>query len=371
MKRGVNLKGTGSPAAWIVLRNYPGQKPELRSTDWNIVKMGAGSKEHPSEVAAPAYIEIRGLTVRGNSDEVAAKHIDQVGKAVSITNGNGIGVDGRFMSNKPHHIRIADNEVTRCCGGGISVIHGDCIQVENNYVHQNCHWMIYAGSGISIYQPFNFDLSKNGYRILVRSNHTHHNFCTQPWVAVGKLSDGNGIIIDDTRNTQNNSVNGVYRGGILVQNNLSHDNGGSGMHSYSSDGIDFVNNTVANNCTLMDYGQLSVTSCSEVRVLNNVLLAPKDKPLNRVNGKNANVFLSHNLLWGGNGESVPGNFAIEADPLFEEIANLNFSLSKQSPGRNAAGAWEMAPNKMLDRGATEAVTLRPTLNGEGIGQTGN
>jgi hypothetical protein len=120
----------------------------------------------------------------------------------------------------------------------------------------------------------------------------------------------------------------------------------------------------------MDYGQLSVTDCSDVRVLNNVMLAPKDKPLNRVNGKYANVFLSHNLLWGGNGESVPGEFAIQADPLFEEIATGNFSLSKQSPGRNAAGAWEIAPNKMLDRGATEAITLPRTSTRSETHETG-
>lgn len=52
-------------------------------------------------------------------------------------------------------------------------------------------------------------------------------------------------------------------GGILVQGNLSYETGGNGMHSYASDHIDFINNTCANNNTVMDYGRLSVTQCGQ------------------------------------------------------------------------------------------------------------
>jgi hypothetical protein len=203
--------------------------------------------------------------------------------------------------------------------------------------------MIYAGSGISVYQPFNFDLTTGGHKMLVRGNHTHHNYCTQPWVATGKLSDGNGIIVDDTQNHQNKSINGVYHGGLLIQGNLSHDNGGSGMHSYASDNVDFINNTVVNNNTVMDYGQLSVTQCGHVRVLNNILVAPKDKPLNRVNGDFHDVLLSHNLFFGGTKDIVPGEHAIIADPLFKDDAQGDFHLGEKSPARGSGAAFEIAP----------------------------
>jgi poly(3-hydroxybutyrate) depolymerase len=332
----------GLPAAWITLKNHPGHKPVLTSAHWNIVKIGKGESGKPSSDPALAYLEVRGLTIHGVAEEVEAKYKEDVGKAKGSTNGNGLSVDGRYGTNKPHHIRIADNEVRQCPGGGISVIHADYVQVENNHSHHNCRWMIYAGSGISVYQPFNFDRTTGGHKMLVRNNHTHHNYCTQPWVTTGEVSDGNGIIIDDTRNHQVKSTNGVYFGGLLVQGNLSHDNGGSGMHSYASDHVDFINNTAYNNNTVMDYGQIGVTTCGHVRVLNNILVAPKDKPLNRVNGDFHDVLLSPNLFWGGDGQSVPGENALVVDPLFEDAVKSDFHLSENSPARQAGGAWEIA-----------------------------
>lgn len=333
----------GLPAAWISLKNHPGHKPVLTSPHWNLVKIGNTDPSKLSDAPALAYLEVRGLTIRGVAEEVEAKYKEDIGKVKGTTNGNGFSIDGRYSLHKPHHIRVADNEVSQCPGGGISVIHADYVQVENNHAHNNCHWMIYAGSGISVYQPFNFDLTTGGHKMLVRGNHTHHNYCTQPWVSTGKLSDGNGIIVDDTQNHQNKSINGVYHGGLLIQGNLSHDNGGSGMHSYASDNVDFINNTVVNNNTVMDYGQLSVTQCGHVRVLNNILVAPKDKPLNRVNGDFHDVLLSHNLFFGGTKDIVPGEHAIIADPLFKDAAQGDFHLGEKSPARGSGAAFEIAP----------------------------
>ena len=90
--------------------------------------------------------------------------------------------------------------------------------------------------------------------------------------------------------------------------------------------VDFINNTSANNNTVMDYEQPSVTLYGHVRVLNNILVVPKDKPLNRVNGDFHDVLVSHNLFWGGNGENVPGENAIIADPRFKDMAKGDFHL---------------------------------------------
>lgn len=345
----VNFVRAGTPAAWITVKNHPGQKPVLTSAHWNLVKIGKGDSNKPSGDPALAYLEVRGLTIHGVAEEVEAKYKDDIGKAKGTTNGNGLSVDGRYSTNKPHHIRIADNEVLQCPGGGISVIHADYVQVENNLTHNNCHWMIYAGSGISLYQAFNYDASTGGHKMLVRNNVAHHNYCTQPWIATGKPSDGNGIIIDDMQNHQNKSPNGVYQGGILVQGNLSYENGGSGMHSYASDHIDFINNTCANNSNINDYGQLSVTACGHVRVLNNILIAAKDKPLNRVNGDFHDVLLSHNLFFGDTKEITPGEQALMADPLFKNAAQGDFHLDAKSPARDAGGAWEIAPIVDIER----------------------
>ena len=236
------------------------------------------------------------------------------------------------------------------------IIHGDCVQVENNHAHNNCHWMIYAGSGISVFQAFNWEATPGEYRILERNNRCHDNFCTQPWVTTGKLSDGNGMIVDDMRNTQNKSPNGVYAGRILIQNNVSYANGGSGMHAFSSDHVDFINNTVMGNNTVMDYSQLGITQCTDCRVLNNVLVATDNKkPVNRVNGVFSDVLVSHNLFFGGNEEHVHGEHAIVADPKFIDAAKGDFHLRKDSPALGSGGAWEIGVG-------TEGLPSRGTSN---------
>jgi hypothetical protein len=354
-----DFKHGGTPAAWITLRNHPGHHPILKAPDWNLIKIGLGSKPKPSEAPAIGYIDIHGLTIEGVAEEVEVTYKADVGKPLPTTNGNGISVDGRFQAHKPHHIRMAQNEVRHCPGGGISCIHSDYLQIEQNHTHNNCHWMIYAGSGISVYQPFNFDTITGGHKVLIRQNQAHHNYCTQPWVTTGKPSDGNGIIIDDCQNHQNNSTNGVYAGGILLQANLSYNNGGSGMHCYASDHVDFINNTVVNNSNVVDYGQLSVTACDHVRVLNNILVAAADKPMNKVNGAFHDVVLSHNLFSGGTKEIVLGDDAIQADPQFQDPATHDYRLSNQSPAQKAAKVHKISP--LLDLVGKPLDTKHPSL----------
>lgn len=353
------INSTGTPAAWIVLRSHPGHRPVLKSSAWETIKIGQTNSGKISGVPAPGYIELRGITVQGCAAQVEAKHKDKIGKPQPETNGNGISIDGRFQSNKPHHIRIADCTVFECPGGGISAIHTDRVSIENNITRNNCHWTIYASSGISVYQTFNFESTPGEYRVLVRNNVTHDNFCTQPWVATGKPSDGNGLIVDDLRNTQNNSTNGIYQGRLLLQGNISYRNGGSGMHAFSSDRVDFIHNTAAGNNTKLDYTQIGITRCSDCRILNNILVAPADMPINRVNGGASDIFISHNVLWGGNGTSLPGENAVTADPQFVDEEKGDFRLKPTSPAIGHGGSWEIQP-ATYQNGALRPLTEAPT-----------
>ena len=147
----------GLPDAWIVLKNYPGQHPLLTSIGWNIVAVGGGSREKPSDAPSLCYLEMRGLHVRGRGDVARQKFADAVGKPDSRTNSNGIGIDGRYTLNVPHHLRIADNLVEYCPGGGIGAGEADWVTVENNVSRCNAWTTIYAPSGISILGAYNFD----------------------------------------------------------------------------------------------------------------------------------------------------------------------------------------------------------------------
>ena len=193
----------GTPADWIVLKNYPGQHPIFSSVGtWATVKIGnSGTSPAANFTDRPAlaYLEIRGLHIRGDADLLRESHKPFIGKKVVHNNSNGISVEGRGQKNPPHHIRAADNIVEYCSGGGISYIHADWVTIENNLVRNNCWWMDYAGSGISINGYNNFDATEGNYKDLIRNNYVSGNRCFVKWAAIGKISDGNGIIIDVNR----------------------------------------------------------------------------------------------------------------------------------------------------------------------------
>ncbi|MBC8104388.1 MAG: right-handed parallel beta-helix repeat-containing protein, partial [Cytophagales bacterium] len=240
------FKRAGTPAAWISLKNYPGQKPVISNVGaWAGIRVGSrGTKEVPSPLTALAYLEFRGLHIRGNADTVKQTNPERVDQSDPLTNGNGIAVEKRFEANVPHHIRIADNLIEYCSGAGFAGNGSDRTIIENNVVRNNCWWMIYAGSGISFLDSANFDAADNVYKMLVRNNTVSGNRCFVQWRQVKKISDGNGIIVDTNYVPAKNQI---YLVRTLVQNNLSFNNGGSGIHAYKSHRVDIINNTAYHN----------------------------------------------------------------------------------------------------------------------------
>lgn len=204
----VTITRAGTPTAWITFTTYPGHKPKLKFNGW-----------HGFQIKGPAaYIEISGFEIEGNNANVTLEQA----LAQSTTNpdprfnGGGIGIDGRGTTNKPHHIRILNNKVYNCGGGGIGGIHTDYVTVIGNEVFNTSWYTIYATSGISFWQAWNYDNNTTDYKIIITNNKVYNNKTQVPWVAIGKLSDGNGIIIDDSKNTQSGSTGQPYRGRFLV-----------------------------------------------------------------------------------------------------------------------------------------------------------
>ncbi len=363
----------GTPAAWIVLKNYPGQKPLVTGNAWNIVSFAFGSKQKPDQDHELAYLEVRGLHVRGESDLIEKKFPETIGKSDSRSNSNGIAVDGRYMSRVPHHIRIADNLVEYCPGQGIGALEADWTTFENNTSRYNSWHTIYGTSGISTLGASNFDAADNVYKTLIRNNVSHRNETFQPWATVKKISDGNGIIIDVNQDTSDRPK-GSYLGRTLVANNLSYDNGGSGIHCVRANRVDIINNTVYLNSASksLQYAQIFTHTSSDVRIFNNILVAPvadiaageKPEPVNKLNGKNINVVFSNNLYFGGNIPPTLGEGDKIADPLFvnasTDPAKADFHMQKRSPTVRA-GRWEpFSPLLDLD-GKSRALDSAPSL----------
>lgn len=352
----------GLPSAWIVLKNYPNQTPTIFSNGWNIVSIAKGSKVKPSDEPALAYLEMRGLHVRGEGDVAKTKYPDAMNKPDSRTNSNGIAIDGRFSNHVFHDIRIADNVVEFAPGGGISSIDGDWVTVENNVCNSNCWTMIYAGSGISVMGAANSDGQEaNVYKRLVRNNVCYHNQTFEKWHAINRYSDGNGIILDVNQGSDAHPTF-KYTGRTLVQNNLCYDNGGSGIHTVTADRVDIIGNTVYLNSASvnLEYGEIFTYGSHDVRIMNNIMVAPvanvaageKPEPVNKLGGKNTNVVFGHNVYFGGNIAPTLGEGDTIADPQFVKPASngktADFHLKGGSPAIGAGVQTPFAPFLNLD-----------------------
>jgi hypothetical protein len=326
----VSITRSGKANAWIKFKAYPGHRPKIKHNGWNGILIHNGA----------SYIEINGLEVIGNNDNVTLDYAmsQKTNKLNPLTNGNCINVDGR-KNGHTHHIRIVNNKVHKCGGVGIAAIESDYVTIDNNVVFDNAWYSVYGCSGISMLSNWNFD-NNRGYKMFVTNNKTYNNRMFIPWIAVGKITDGNGIIIDTSRNNQNNSKLGAYKGRTLVKNNLTFNNGGSGIHTFLSDHIDIVNNTAVlnNQSPEIKDGQIFANVSSDVRILRNILYAYPGKVVNSSN-KNKNVIYDYNIYFNRSKVSIKGTHDIVADsqflkkyPTLEKISgNWKWRLDKQNP----------------------------------------
>jgi hypothetical protein len=203
---------------------------------------------------------------------------------------------------------------------------------------------VYANSGISIYQPYNSDAA-TGYKIIIQRNKSYGNDSKVKWQVGCKYSDGNGIIIDDTRNGQNTSSYGVYLGKTLVANNITYNNGGSGIHAFASNNVDIVFNVSYLNGQRAVYndGGIYGNSTTNVQILNNIIVGIAGKNV-LTNFSNTGYTVNYNLFYQGNNPSVSGVNDLKAtNPLFINASTdpsvADFRLNRNSPAVNSGIAF--------------------------------
>jgi len=323
---------SGSPNAWITYKAAPGNNPVLKSNGWNGIRLYNNT----------AYIEINGLEVEGNNPNTSLAYAQSQATNSSnpLTNGNGIMIDGRYDGH-PHHIRIINNKVHDFGGAGIPIVQADYVTIIGNQVYNNAWYSVYGNSGISTYQNWNSD-SNTGYKMFIENNVVYNNREYIPWISAGQITDGNGIIVDDLRNTQNGSTLGAYNGRTLVANNLVYKNGGGGIHIYLSDHVDVVNNTshYNNQSPEINRGQISANTASDVNVMNNILDAIPGKYINNTWNVN-NVIFDYNLYYNGTPANITieGNHDLFGDPKLMNSSAPDFRLQSTSPAIDKGYAW--------------------------------
>ena len=328
----VLIKTSGTSNAWITFKAYPGHKPKIEHNSWNgIIIQGAD------------YIIIEGFTIEGNSDNITLEYAqaekDNLGNP--LTCGNGIAIT-RNEENKDnvdycHHILIRNNIVYKCSGGGIYTMYADYVTIEGNIVYSNSFWSPYNNSGISILGGYDVD-DYAGYKNFVTRNVSYGNYNYIPCQWTGKVTDGNGIIIDTIISSEEPYKSRPYKGRTLVANNITFNNGGSGIHSFRGAHVDIFNNTAYMNGRHPDIndGQIHANACDDVKILNNILYAPENKKVNSNWNNKDTVIYDYNIYFGGNEIVRQGpHDIIGKDPEFINPSinplKIDFHIKKNSP----------------------------------------
>ena len=105
-----------------------------------------------------------------------------------------------------------------------------------------------------------------------------------PVAGVGAITDGEGIIVDSTRNSayQSSIPIAPYTGRTLIANNVVYANGSSAIEVFQSDHVDVVNNSSYLNVftpILSGRGEMDLNQTSDVNVINNIFYcAPGQNP---------------------------------------------------------------------------------------------
>ncbi|MGW1963483.1 sigma-70 family RNA polymerase sigma factor [Streptomyces sp. NPDC001935] len=346
----LTIKRSGRPGAPITFTAYPGHHPVLHpKTAWNGISIYGAS-----------HIVIKNLEVRGNNAALSLAGAERSASKTDPTyNTNCISVEkNRESGTFPHHVDIIGNLVHDCAGGGISAIEADHVNIIGNDVHSNAWFTVYGSSGISILTPRDTGGGEpRTYKIRITGNRVHDNETKVKWEGCRCYSDGNGIIVDTTRGDPGRG-RPAFNGRVLVANNISYDNGGSGIHAYKSQHVDIVNNTAYLNGRSTriktPYANIFAHDSTDVRLLNNIAYGRPGQATNS-NAGNEDVAYDYNVYFGGKAPEIKGPHDIVADPKFTAPgtgSDAGFRLKKGSPAIGSGTAFPAVPTDFT--GATHA-----------------
>ncbi len=324
----------GTPDAWVTIQNAPGHSPVIIASDGNGLEVQAD------------YVEVAGLTVRGEGyDETS----DPWGNALLVRNSN--------------HVRLVGNTLSNMPTSGISAVESANLAILNNEVFENAFWSSVQGSGISLWHSSTNGEppDPDGYhdRILGNRIYRNENKVKSRWKDFAVITDGNGIIIDEGRDT-------VYTGRVLVANNVIFDNGGRAVMVYKTNNVDVMFNTTYNNGRTASLdggrGELVAGQATNVRFLNNLVWPAPGLPGLLVSSAE-NVETEGNLVvTDGDAGDVSGRDAVQSDDpglrnpsISENEADFRPLVGSAAIGRAA----EVSPlltydYNGLDRDAAEA-----------------
>lgn len=280
----LEIRRSGTAAKWITFRAHPGHKPVVFTRNW-----------HGIQVRGASYILLEGLTVRGDLYGITYNYAYSQRKNVynPLVSANGITVMPELWDPVfPHHVVVRNNLVYEIPGGGIVVGNADYILVEGNTVHHTSWWSPFGKSGISVWQSKSWD-NTTGHKIFVQKNTVYDVENKIPFYALDQITDGHGIIVDDTESSEWFPKNSPYRGKTLIWNNNVNRIGARGFNAFRSRNVDVIANRFTNTSrtpgTLK--ASISVIFATNILIAENVLDYP-----NHFNWESTGITSTNNKL---------------------------------------------------------------------------
>ncbi|MES3020290.1 MAG: discoidin domain-containing protein [Pseudomonadota bacterium] len=379
---------SGTAAQPITYKAYPGHRPVIKVMKaddlWSAVQISAS---HINFEGVEVVGDVANMTqAEGHAAKLNYKHQKLAGTTptdytnIRKFNTHGINIKSDWTGAIPHHINIRNNKVHDMPGSAIASATGDYLTVENNVVYNNSWRTMYATSGLNFFfKNSDSNVDTTVYKNFIRNNTTYNNRTEVGWAdkeleknlnADNQIwySDGNGLIVDS-------SPYSVFKGKTLLANNLSYDNGGSGINIIKADNIDVLYNTTSNNGLRGNgdgtnrYSEITVISSDWVKVLNNIAYRNAEATPNlALTGYNStNMSTDYNVLVGGVSQvTLPAtDHNSYQDPQFVNRGAKDFRLGINSPAKdNATTSFTVPTDNQLntrpqnagpDRGAFERV----------------
>ncbi len=287
----IKLLNSGVEGSPVTYKAYPGHKPKIVSNQWVALR-----------AYDSAYIHLEGF--------------EWEGQKIKDQNFSGTAI---YITERSHHIQVVGNTVHNFDCAGIGSFWADYVTIERNLLYDNAWNTPYACSAISIYGSVNHD-DAPGFHTIVRGNIAYRNENKVPWEAVGKITDGNCIILDNNRHHQDSvqvpSPYPSYKGSFLIENNLCFDNGGRGINAYLSDNATVRNNTIYQNVRTPSLCcDFSAVEASNISFYNNLVYSRADRPATETYNT-TNVIFSHNMYFAAQSFPNKSTTDVIADPQF-------------------------------------------------------
>lgn len=351
----LDIQKGGTPDNYIIFKAAPGHSPRVK-VDNNYTGIRITT----------SYVVIEGFIVEGNNANLSFEEADSLARgtdfdaALRNTLYTSSGISSYPESGRePHHLIIRKNTVYGLPGGGILSNGSDYVRIEQNVVYENAYYSPNAGSGISFYRSKAID-DKTDTKMWIRNNIVYKNENKVPrWYSSSDpaqrfISDGNGIIIDDSLGEAGETP---YNGTFLIQNNLVYDNGGRGINIFESANVIARYNTLYHNGRTTDENEndkseLGIGRSNNIEFYSNIFGVRDDRePLLFYSSED--ITFSKNLFNGGNtdlGVTIDPDNIVGVDPGFVSPSvvpsEANFRLQSSSPAVDAGSTT--APNYDLE-----------------------